>query len=547
MSDIVLQHLIMSSGIVKGTEGLFCRTHKSFPISLSKDGVVDFDCHFNLFDIGIYKRCTRCRDYRLVLDADGDVEIIIQGCDGSTIISVNDKVCPIPETGNDVIYFRIRGLSDCMIRSIDIRCECDRIRDVRLSLCICTYRNEQCVREKISGIKGYFAKIEEDTPGIIITDNGRTLEDIDGTTIIRSDNLGGSGGFTKAMMAAMDDGAEYIILNDDDAVFEPEVLYRVQRFLSVLDEEHQDVSISGTMLDIDHMTKVVKSGAKIIDCDHIPLKKGLDVSISEDNEKLAEHESSDYSGWWFYVLSRRTIEQYGYPLPLFLKNDDVEYGLRTGPDIVRILSVSVWHPSFSSKYSPVNHYYDIRNLLIAMSIHGDVKIENIISKILLDVSAYRYLSAEAMIAGIEDYLKGPSYVFPLCKDGMKTLENDDIGTITELKGRIDEKDIDVKKGRFRFRKYTMNGLFLPSKGDRILPADCMHTEDFYRVGRILYTIDDKRGFIARRKRMRTIKDVLKVMRLKNELKRGLPSLMSSYKESLQYRSSREGWMEFFGK
>ena len=36
----------------------------------------------------------------------------------------------------------------------------------------------------------------------------------------------------------------------------------------------------------------------------------------------------DFNGWWTCVIPRQVAEEIGQPLPLFLKWDDAEYGLR---------------------------------------------------------------------------------------------------------------------------------------------------------------------------------------------------------------------------
>lgn len=547
MSQTILQHLLVSSHIVEGTEGLYCKTHTVLPLSLKAGELADYNCHFNLFDIGIYRKYTICGNYYLRLKLIGEADITVQGhgeSESTNVIHViGDSSVPINMQSN-MVGFSIKATTNCELIAADICCSSVEKKDIKMSLCICTFNNESLIKKKITKINDYFALIGEEKPSIIITDNGRTLSKIDGSTILPSNNLGGSGGFAKSIMCAMENGADYLIINDDDAVFEPEILYRVQSFLSLLKDDYNEIAIGGTMLDINHATTVVESGARIVSFDHIPQKKGLNMISMEDNLKLIDEEKSDYCGWWFYVIPRQTIEKYGCPLPLFLKNDDVEYGLRTKPDIIRMLGISVWHPSFSSKYSPTNYYYDIRNLLVTNIIHNDVNINEAITKILLEISAYRYLNAEAMIQGLEDFLKGPQYLFEHCKKGIKILKNENISDITELRKTINDKGI-RKEGCFGFRKYSMNGLFLPSVSDAILPADCMHTEDFYRIKKILYTIDEEKGFITNKDKLRTIKDVIKVMRLKSSMKRKLPSLITSYKKSVDFYSSINGWKELF--
>ena len=544
MSDIVLQHLIMSSRVVDGADALFCRTHASFPISLSPGETADLNCHFNLFHMGIYREHTGCSDYHLRIMMEGEASVIMHGCDGDNIIHIDgDSSIPLP-TASDIIGFSIDAVTSCRIVSAEICCSCDKVRDVKVSLCICTYNNDGRIIDKVSRIDSFFKDLDERGPEIVITDNGMTLGRIGGATVIPSGNYGGSAGFTRSMMHAMRNGSDYMILNDDDAVFEPEILYRVMTLLSLTDDE---MTIGGTMLCMDDVTRVGESGAKVIGQEHIPLKCGLDLSGIEGNMELAKDGRSDYNGWWFYVIPRRTIEEHGYPLPMFLKNDDVEYGLRTVPDIIRMIGISVWHPSMVSRYSSSIRYYDFRNLLVALCIHDDIIVKKAISDILLEISAYRYLNAEAMMSGLRDYLKGPGYLFGQCIDGMKGLPDEDIRelTVSEKENSTDHGKRDVPG--YMFRKYTMNGLFLPSIGERELSAFCMFTEEFYRVGRITYVIDGERGFVARRNRVRTVKDTIRALGLGLSLRRRKRALKRAYRESLPSHSSEDGWKGIFGK
>ena len=548
MSEIVLQHMVMSSNIIDDTDRLFCKTHTSFPISLSVGEIADFNCHYNVFDIGTYKKYTGCSDYYLRLRIDGEAYVFIQGYGGNeyeSTVNVNgESVIPLL-TESNMIGICIKAITQCEIISADFCCFYHYRRNVSLSLCICTYKKEQAVVKKVSKIKEYYDVLKNNCPDIVITDNGGTLSNIEGATIVPSNNLGGSGGFARAMMYAVEHDADYIILNDDDAIFEPEVLYRVQTFLSLLNDEDGEIAIGGTMLDIDHVSAVLESGAIIENQEHIPLNKGLDVFDINANVELSKDGKADYNGWWFYVLSRKTIEKNGCPLPLFLKNDDVEYGLRSRPKIVHMVGISVWHPSMTSRYSSSIRYYDIRNLLVMLSIHDEIIVKKIVSDILLEIAAYRYLNAEAMMEGLNDFIKGPTYTFKLCKKGMKLLPEEDIKNLNELEKRFDFQDNTSNNVNYKFRKYTMNGLFLPCVGNAVLSAFCMQTEKYYRIKKILYIIDDEKGFIAERDRIRTIKDIVKVMRLGLSLRRRMKVLKSSYKEALAHYSSKKYWKQMF--
>ena len=96
-------------------------------------------------------------------------------------------------------------------------------------------------------------------------DNGRTLEsneqvkeivkilsEKEKLDIIPNRNVGASGGFTRGMMEILNreekDGYSHILLMEDDAVIQPDLLVRLYGFLTVLKEEWKDMTVGGMLL-----------------------------------------------------------------------------------------------------------------------------------------------------------------------------------------------------------------------------------------------------------------------------------------------------------
>ena len=48
----------------------------------------------------------------------------------------------------------------------------------------------------------------------------------------------------------------------------------------------------------------------------------------ERSELLHRRIDVDYNGWWMCMIPRQVAEELGQPLPLFIKWDDADYGLR---------------------------------------------------------------------------------------------------------------------------------------------------------------------------------------------------------------------------
>ena len=60
----------------------------------------------------------------------------------------------------------------------------------------------------------------------------------------------------------------------------------------------------------------------------------------------------DYNGWWMCLIPTKVIKEIGLSLPLFIKWDDAEYGLRAreaGFATVSLPGAAVWHVSWIDK------------------------------------------------------------------------------------------------------------------------------------------------------------------------------------------------------
>ena len=92
------------------------------------------------------------------------------------------------------------------------------------------------------------------------------------------------------------------------------------------------------------------------------------VKLAQNGELPAQ--KNQYAGWWYCCIPSERIRQIGYPLPLFIKNDDMEYSVRNDREIITLNGVGVWHQVFDTKQSPVMSYYANRNSLILQHYTG---------------------------------------------------------------------------------------------------------------------------------------------------------------------------------
>ena len=83
----------------------------------------------------------------------------------------------------------------------------------------------------------------------------------------------------------------------------------------------------------------------------------------------------DYNAWWMCLIPRAVAEELGLPLPLFIKWDDAEYGLRArsrGYRTATVPGIAIWHMSFLEKddTSDWQAYFHYRNRFVAAALHG---------------------------------------------------------------------------------------------------------------------------------------------------------------------------------
>ncbi|WQD12999.1 MAG: glycosyltransferase [Lawsonella clevelandensis] len=81
----------------------------------------------------------------------------------------------------------------------------------------------------------------------------------------------------------------------------------------------------------------------------------------------------DYNGWWMCLIPRLVADTIGQPLPLFIKWDDAEFGLRAGAHgfpTVTMPGIAIWHMAWSDKDDAIDWqaYFHLRNRLVVAAL-----------------------------------------------------------------------------------------------------------------------------------------------------------------------------------
>jgi galactofuranosylgalactofuranosylrhamnosyl-N-acetylglucosaminyl-diphospho-decaprenol beta-1,5/1,6-galactofuranosyltransferase len=240
--------------------------------------------------------------------------------------------------------------------------------------------------------------------------------------IINQSNLGGSGGFARGMFEAVENGSDYVLLMDDDIVVEPESIIRLVTFA---DRCKTPTIVGGHMFDLYNRTVLHTFGEVVNPYRFQPSLPSEEMILGHDFVSSNLRQTSwlhrrcdvDYNGWWMCLIPTRVIREIGLSLPLFIKWDDAEYGLRAkshGFHTVSLPGAAVWHVSWIDKDDLVGWqaYFHVRNRVVAALLHspydfGGRVVKESLSHDVKHLVSMQYGTAHGRRWALEDILKGP--------------------------------------------------------------------------------------------------------------------------------------------
>jgi glycosyltransferase involved in cell wall biosynthesis len=283
-------------------------------------------------------------------------------------------------------------------------------REVRLAIVICSLNRRRAVEQNLQRLAGADAHV------IVVHQGEEEFEVPDEVELLRQPNFGGSGGFTRGIMHALDQDATHVLLLDDDVRLEPEIVPRLRSLLAYL---ARPTTIGGQMLDLTRPTMLFASH-EAIDLNRLELLNPLrdvDLSAPGATALFARQRSGDYAAWWCCCIAAESLRE-TLPLPMFVRHDDIEYGLHTtgrGSAVVTMPGIFVWHEPFGPKVKLWYTFYDRRNKLIVGAIHGALSGRQLARLFLKDcweaLTVHRYDICWALCQATRDFLAGPAKVF----------------------------------------------------------------------------------------------------------------------------------------
>ncbi len=338
----------------------------------------------------------------------------------------HDVTVPITlaDQGETLLWAELSFRDASTIANARWEAEAAPLREPSLCAVICTFNRDADLIANFAALQRCVARpfdrivvVNQGAPGLAqrLDAAGVALAGV-ALDVVEQANLGGAGGFTRGMMAALDGAATHIVLMDDDIAIEPMVL---QRLRAIYRYATTPLCIGGAMFDLFARTRLTSAGDMIHPSrpEIITLRDPWadDARDPATRDYIARHRTPDFNAWWCLAIPREVVEAQGLPLPLFIRGDDVEYGYRLTQAGVPTLcwpGVAVWHRPFSLKSHAWHYFYDRRNSLFLCEMHGRFTRWHlagmIIGSFFSHLLRYDYARAEMLARGLAAFNRGPA-------------------------------------------------------------------------------------------------------------------------------------------
>jgi galactofuranosylgalactofuranosylrhamnosyl-N-acetylglucosaminyl-diphospho-decaprenol beta-1,5/1,6-galactofuranosyltransferase len=256
-------------------------------------------------------------------------------------------------------------------------------------------------------------------------------------TIHDQPNLGGSGGYSRVMYEALKNtDCEQILFMDDDIRIEPDSILRAlafNRFAKIPTlvggqmlnlQEPSHLHVMGEMVD---QANFMWTGAVNTEYDHNFAKYPLAAEEEYRSRLLHRRIDVDFNGWWMCMIPRSVAEELGQPLPLFIKWDDCEYGLRAGEHgypTVTLPGSAIWHMAWSDKDDAIDWqaYFHLRNRLVVAALHWDGSVAGLVASHLKATIKHllclEYSTVAIQNKAMDDFLAGPEHIFSILESAL---------------------------------------------------------------------------------------------------------------------------------
>lgn len=365
---------------------------------------VSFGTYFNAFPASYWQHWTSVRQVRLVVRTSGSATILVYRSTGGGVKQRIEtrEVSGESESSFDVeltqysdggwIWFDVAADHEAAVfEGAEWTTDQEPARTGKASIGITTYNKPDYCIETLTALaddpdvldvvdrvfvidQGTQLVADEEGYADVAARLGETLQ------IVRQPNLGGSGGFSRAMLETLDrPDSDFVQLLDDDVRIEPESVRR-----SVVFGRYATVPtiVGAHMFDLLDRPKLHAWAEVIDDAPYMwralyqeKLPHDFSVANLRQSPMLHMRMDADYNGWWMCLIPVEVIKEVGLSLPAFIKWDDAEFCVRAGEagfPTVSMPGVALWHVSWVGKDDSIDWqaYFHARNRIVSGLLHS---------------------------------------------------------------------------------------------------------------------------------------------------------------------------------
>ena len=556
-------------------------------ITLKEEATVFFDTYFNGFSAGKWYKYTNIGQVKLCLKVKGNLRIsllykekqatqictkVVEEFYCDTKGKVQEIECVFDTEYTQGMYsFSILAIEDDVefhggFYYTEVPKTMEQL--VHLGIVICTFKREKYVYKNMKMLSEAFLNNKDSelykSLEVIISDNAQSLDmtKISNSKIhvFKNKNVGGSGGFTRGLIETIKLSKTtpftHVLLMDDDVVIQPESIYRTFTLLKLLKEEYKEAYIGGAMLRTDLQWFQTEAGGIWNAGRLISHKSGLDLRNLEACLYNEVEEKCEFNAWWYCTIPMKFVREDNLPLPIFIRGDDVEYGLRNMKYLILMNGICVWHEPFEFKYSSSMYYYIFRNRLIDNAVRGlnyteKEFLKEFSSQYIHEIFLLRYKNARLLLEGAKDFLKGIDWI----KEQDGEALNKEIMSKGYKFQYVDELPVsftypayeqtlrfcDSKKQQIK-RRITLNGFLCKANRTVIVPVNGTCIAHFYKASTALnYDFSSKKGFVTYRDRKEMIQLWKEYLKFSSEVKKKYKKVVAEYERRKEEITNIQFW------
>lgn len=572
---------------------------------------VSLGTYFNAFPASYWQHWTSVREVRLTVRTNGPATILVYRSNGSGVRQriATQEVSGEAETVFDLsltqysdggwIWFDVVADAEhAILEGAVWTTEQEPARRGKASLGITTYNKPDYCVDTLQALADAPDALELVDRIFLIDQGTQHVADQEGYAevaaqlsdtlqVIQQPNLGGSGGFSRAMHETLQrPDSDFVQLLDDDVRIEPESLRR-----SIVFGQYatKPVLVGGHMFDLLDRPRL-HGWAEVVDEDPFMWRNlyqermphDFGVSNLRQTTLLHMRMDADYNGWWMCLLPVEAIREVGLALPAFIKWDDAEFCLRAGRagfPTVSMPGVALWHVSWVNKDDSIDWqaYFHARNRIVAGLLHsnaprGGSLIRHSRRMDLKHLMMMQYYPVALRAKALRDVLSGPAHMrgnlatsMPearaLAADYAETVVHRDPTTVLhsrrgrQVYKKMSTHSYDSPTG-MRLRLFTLKTLFshwfrTPDPANVAQPEVELGKADahWWRVpafdSALVSTADGAGKNIYTRDRAKYRRMLLDSVRLHAQLRRRWPELQRRYREALPDLVSPQSWQRTF--